>query len=246
MPVWRPAFQAAAQSRRYSPARLAEQDRNPRPLLAAGPPCRLRRRRGRDAHLRATSGAAAPGSDDGDGDSGENGVAVTGATAQLAAEVRDQRDQVMTGVSVTWASSDERTARVDAAGLVTAVASGMATITATAGEASASRSISFHSARRTPPAVGVPGRCVVGTVKPYGPCGPAALVPAKAGAPSRCAAGRAQWLRDRPDRGRPKLARGASRSVFRHTSDGRRACRSPRASRRGGRPFAPEGQGSGR
>ena len=59
-----------------------------------------------------------------------------GATAQLAAEVRDQRGQVMTGVSVTWGSSDERTARVDAAGLVTAVAGGMATITATAGEAS--------------------------------------------------------------------------------------------------------------
>ncbi len=59
-----------------------------------------------------------------------------GATAQLAAEVRDQRGQVMTGVSVTWASSEERTARVDAAGLVTAVAGGMATITAMAGEAS--------------------------------------------------------------------------------------------------------------
>jgi len=33
-----------------------------------------------------------------------------GATAQLAAEVRDQRGQVMTGVSITWASSDQRTA----------------------------------------------------------------------------------------------------------------------------------------
>ena len=59
-----------------------------------------------------------------------------GATAQLAAEIRDQRGQVMTGVSVTWASSDDRTARVDAAGLVTAVAGGKATITAMAGEAS--------------------------------------------------------------------------------------------------------------
>ena len=63
-----------------------------------------------------------------------------GATAQLAAEVRDQRDQVMTGVSVTWASSDERTARVDAAGLVTAVAGGKATITAMAGEVLSGRS----------------------------------------------------------------------------------------------------------
>ena len=59
-----------------------------------------------------------------------------GATAQLAAEVRDQRGQVMTGVSVTWASSDDRTARVDTAGLVTAVAGGKATVTATVGEAS--------------------------------------------------------------------------------------------------------------
>ena len=59
-----------------------------------------------------------------------------GATLQLAAEVRDQNGQVMTGVSVTWASSDERTARVDAEGLITAVAGGAAKITATAGEAS--------------------------------------------------------------------------------------------------------------
>ncbi len=59
-----------------------------------------------------------------------------GATLQLAAEVRDQNGQVMTGVSVTWASSDDRTARVDEAGLVTAVAGGAATITATVGEAS--------------------------------------------------------------------------------------------------------------
>ena len=64
-----------------------------------------------------------------------------GATLQLAAEVRDQNGQVMTGVSVTWASSDERTARVDEAGLVTAVAGGRATITATAGEVSGTTEI---------------------------------------------------------------------------------------------------------
>ena len=56
-------------------------------------------------------------------------------TAQLAPVVRDQNGQVMTGVPVTWASSDERTAQVDAEGRVTAVAGGSATITATAGEA---------------------------------------------------------------------------------------------------------------
>ena len=64
-----------------------------------------------------------------------------GATLQLAAEVRDQNGQVMTGVSVMWASSDDRTARVDEAGLVTAVAGGRATITATAGEASGTTEI---------------------------------------------------------------------------------------------------------
>ena len=64
-----------------------------------------------------------------------------GATLQLAAEVRDQNGQVMTGVSVTWASSDEQTARVDEEGLVTAVAGGAATITATAGEASGATEI---------------------------------------------------------------------------------------------------------
>lgn len=59
-----------------------------------------------------------------------------GATAQFAAAVRDQNGQVMAGVAVTWASSDERTARVDETGLVTGVAGGTATITAMAGEAS--------------------------------------------------------------------------------------------------------------
>ena len=64
-----------------------------------------------------------------------------GATVQLAAEVRDQNGQVMTGVSMTWASSNERTARVDAAGLVMAVAGGRATITAMAGEVSGTTEI---------------------------------------------------------------------------------------------------------
>ena len=58
------------------------------------------------------------------------------ATAQLAVVVRDQNGRVMTGIPVTWASSDERTARVGPEGRVTAVAGGSATITARAGEAS--------------------------------------------------------------------------------------------------------------
>ena len=57
-------------------------------------------------------------------------------TAHLAVVVRDQNGRVMTGVPVTWASSDKRTAQVDAEGRVMAVAGGSATITARAGEAS--------------------------------------------------------------------------------------------------------------
>ena len=57
-------------------------------------------------------------------------------TAHLAVVVRDQNGRVMTGVPVTWASSDEKTAQVDAEGRVMAVAGGSATITARAGKAS--------------------------------------------------------------------------------------------------------------
>ena len=61
-----------------------------------------------------------------------------GATEQLTVEVRDQNGQVMAGAAVTWASSSAAVATVSAAGLVTAVANGTATITATAGAASGS------------------------------------------------------------------------------------------------------------
>ena len=57
-------------------------------------------------------------------------------TAQLTAEVRDQAGRAMEGVPVVWSSADTTVAAVDSAGLVTAVGSGVATITATAGEVS--------------------------------------------------------------------------------------------------------------
>ena len=60
-------------------------------------------------------------------------LAVQGATVQLSAQVRDQWAQVMADVAVFWSSSDELVASVDGSGLVTAVANGTATITATAG-----------------------------------------------------------------------------------------------------------------
>ncbi len=53
-----------------------------------------------------------------------------GETVQLAAVVRDQRNNVLSGASVTWSSGDEAVATVTAQGLVTAVSNGMAQITA--------------------------------------------------------------------------------------------------------------------
>ena len=58
------------------------------------------------------------------------------ATVQLAAEVRDQNGNMMTGATVAWSSSADAVATVNAAGLVTGVGNGEATITATAGSAS--------------------------------------------------------------------------------------------------------------
>ena len=56
-----------------------------------------------------------------------------GLTVQLTAEVRDQNARVMAGATVTWTSSANSVATVDASGLVTAAGNGTATITATAG-----------------------------------------------------------------------------------------------------------------
>ncbi|MDE2979919.1 MAG: Ig-like domain-containing protein [Gemmatimonadota bacterium] len=64
-----------------------------------------------------------------------------GATVQLAAEVRDQNGQPMEGSTVTWSSSATAVATVDAAGLVTAVGNGTATIIATAGSASGTAAV---------------------------------------------------------------------------------------------------------
>ena len=63
-------------------------------------------------------------------------LTAVGQTAQLTAEVRDQAGGVMDGIPVAWSSGDTTVAVVDSAGLVSAVDSGAATITARAGEAS--------------------------------------------------------------------------------------------------------------
>ncbi len=64
-----------------------------------------------------------------------------GATVQLGATVRDQRNNAMSGQTITWSSGDEAVATVSAAGLVTAVSNGMVEITARSGNLSSSAAI---------------------------------------------------------------------------------------------------------
>jgi uncharacterized protein YjdB len=64
-----------------------------------------------------------------------------GSTVQLGAEARDQNGNVMSGVTFTWTSSNPSVATVNAAGFVTAVAAGSATVTAAAGGQSGSSAI---------------------------------------------------------------------------------------------------------
>ena len=59
-----------------------------------------------------------------------------GSKAQLMAEVRDQHFTVMNGAAVTWTTSANLVATVDASGVVTAEGNGTAMITASAGSAS--------------------------------------------------------------------------------------------------------------
>ena len=69
-----------------------------------------------------------------------------GASVQLTAEVRDQSGNVMAGAAVAWSSTAASVATVDAAGLVTAVANGTATITAASEGVSGTASVSVTQA----------------------------------------------------------------------------------------------------
>src|SRR6185437_8789470 len=68
-----------------------------------------------------------------------------GATAQLSTTVKDTSGNVLTGMIVTWSSSNTNVATVSSSGLVTALAAGNATITATAGGVSATASVAVQS-----------------------------------------------------------------------------------------------------
>ena len=71
-----------------------------------------------------------------------------GATVQLSAEVRDQNGQVLAGATVAWTSDNAPVATVDGSGLVTAVAEGATTITATAGDARGTAEITVQNPDR--------------------------------------------------------------------------------------------------
>ncbi|MCT8337481.1 PGF-pre-PGF domain-containing protein [Methanoculleus sp. Afa-1] len=63
-------------------------------------------------------------------------------TVAFAATVRDQFDRAMTGVNVTWASSNETIGTIDnSTGLFTALAEGTTTVTATAGSVSGTATV---------------------------------------------------------------------------------------------------------
>ncbi len=67
---------------------------------------------------------------------GSAALSALGETARLTVEVRDQNGRVMAEAAVAWTTSDAAVPAVDASGLVTAVANGSATITATTGTVS--------------------------------------------------------------------------------------------------------------
>ncbi len=71
----------------------------------------------------------------------EASLAALGDTVRLTAEALDANGQPVVGAEFSWGSSDSAVATVDASGLVTAVANGSATITATSGSVSGIASV---------------------------------------------------------------------------------------------------------
>ena len=67
-----------------------------------------------------------------------------GDTAKLTATVSDQYGQVMAGVSPAWSSADRSVASVSASGVATAIGNGTAVLTATAGSAAGSASVTVE------------------------------------------------------------------------------------------------------
>ena len=76
-----------------------------------------------------------------------------GGTASLQATVKDAQGNVMTGQTVTWATSNASFATVSSSGVVTGVVAGSATITATCAGKSGTSSVTVTSAPPPPPVV---------------------------------------------------------------------------------------------
>ena len=77
-----------------------------------------------------------------------------GQTIQLTATMRDANNNVLTGRAVTWGSSNTGIATVSSSGVVTGVAVGSATITATSEGKSGTSSVSVSAASADPVLVG--------------------------------------------------------------------------------------------
>jgi uncharacterized protein YjdB len=75
---------------------------------------------------------------------------VAGATTTLQATVKDQNGNLMTGQTVTWSTSNAAAATVNSSGVVTGVAAGSATITATSSGKTGTSSITVTA---VPPVV---------------------------------------------------------------------------------------------
>ncbi|MGD8728071.1 MAG: Ig-like domain-containing protein [Gemmatimonadota bacterium] len=86
-------------------------------------------------------------------------------TGTLGAEVKDQRGQPMPSAVVTWASADPAVASVDSDGLVTALAPGSTTITATSGsvEGEVSTTVAELMIAAAPLAAGESHACALAT-----------------------------------------------------------------------------------
>ncbi|MGI8497955.1 MAG: Ig-like domain-containing protein [Gemmatimonadaceae bacterium] len=75
-----------------------------------------------------------------------NSSPVIGQTVQLAVTVLDARGNPVTGSPVSWSSSNNSVATVSASGVVTAIATGAATVTATVQGQSASATVDVRAA----------------------------------------------------------------------------------------------------
>ncbi len=78
---------------------------------------------------------------------------VAGSTTTLQATVKDQNSNVMTGQTVTWSTSNASAATVNSSGVVTGVAAGSATITATSSGVSGTSAITVTSGPPPAPVV---------------------------------------------------------------------------------------------